>query len=886
MSDVLTRLGAALADRYRIERELGAGGMATVYLAQDLKHDRQVAVKVLRPELAAVIGAERFLAEIKTTANLQHPHILPLHDSGEADGFLFYVMPYVEGVSLRDRITREHQLPVADAVRLAREVASALDYAHRHGVIHRDIKPENILLHDGSALVADFGIALAVSSAGSRMTETGMSLGTPHYMSPEQAMGEREITARSDVYALGCITYEMLVGEPPFTGPTAQAIIARVMTEEPRSLTMQRKTVPHGVEAAVLTALEKLPADRYSSAAEFAAALGDAGTTSRRTTPLPVPLKDKPRRAQLLWPVAAALLGVAALWGWLRPGPVSLPSRQRVVLWRTAYPDFLIPSSVRSQTRVAISPDGANIVFADSLGDDTRLFLKKRNEARPTAIDGTEGAAGPFFSPDGNWIGYFVHGGILRKIRVSGGGSIQLANSGSETYPVGAWLDDGSIAFIDVANALARVPGEGGTVEPLRPATAGHRDDPSVLTALPGSRGLLFTGCPGNCASGSAVYLFDFARDTTRLLVPNATGGWYSPTGHLLYTSRDGGLYAVGFDLKRMTVTSGAVSVADGVAPNGLALSASGTALLSFGTQDLRKSTLVRVSRDGTEESFAPDWTGNFEYPGLSPDGKTLAVSVREGVTQLWVRRDDGSRLRISRGDLGSWRPSWAADGRSFAFTTTNGLSSSAGANEVYQSPIDGSAPPRLLLHIDAGIWEAEFSRDGEWLLVRADDQASFGVFHARRLRGDTTLHMIYSDSSFNTQIALSPDSRWLAFTSDHSGSSEVYVASFPDMRVKYPISQGGGTESRWAHSGRELFFRSHGKLMSLPVAPGTGFSPGSARALFPVTAYANAVNRPQYDVTPDDSHFVMIRRPDREAGQDLVLVEHFFADLQAKVKQ
>jgi eukaryotic-like serine/threonine-protein kinase len=205
-SAIPDRLATALADRYRIERELGAGGMATVYLAHDIKHDRKVAIKVLKPELAAVIGADRFLREIKTIASLQHPHILGLIDSGEVEGTAFYVMPFVEGESLRDLLNREKQLPIADAVRIASEIASALDYAHRHGVIHRDIKPENILLHDGSALVADFGIALAVSTAGgTRMTETGMSLGTPHYMSPEQALGEREITARSDVYALGCV---------------------------------------------------------------------------------------------------------------------------------------------------------------------------------------------------------------------------------------------------------------------------------------------------------------------------------------------------------------------------------------------------------------------------------------------------------------------------------------------------------------------------------------------------------------------------------------------------------------------------------------------------------------------------------------------------------
>ncbi|HEY8062441.1 MAG TPA: serine/threonine-protein kinase, partial [Gemmatimonadales bacterium] len=231
MSATREQLAAALAGRYRIERELGAGGMATVWLAHDLKHDRKVAIKVLHPHLAALVGADRFLKEIRTTANLQHPHILPLFDSGEADGLLFYVMPFVDGESLRQRIAREKRLPIADAVRITSEVASALDYAHRQGVVHRDIKPENILLHEDSALVADFGIAIAPDTGDARLTETGMSIGTPHYMSPEQALGERQLDARTDVYAVGAVLYEMLTGTPPFTGPSAQAIVAKVISQ-------------------------------------------------------------------------------------------------------------------------------------------------------------------------------------------------------------------------------------------------------------------------------------------------------------------------------------------------------------------------------------------------------------------------------------------------------------------------------------------------------------------------------------------------------------------------------------------------------------------------------------------------------------------------------
>jgi serine/threonine protein kinase len=473
---LLTKLQTALAGRYQLDRELGAGGMATVYLAQDVRHARRVAVKELRPELSAVIGAERFLGEIKLTANLQHSHILPLFDSGEADSFLFYVMPFVEGETLRTRLNREKQLPVAEAVRIATEVASALDYAHRHGVVHRDIKPENILLHDGQAMVADFGIALAASKAsGDRMTETGMSLGTPHYMSPEQAMGEREITARSDVYALGAVLYEMLTGDPPFTGSTAQAIVARVVTESPRPLLPQRHTIPPHIEAAVLTALEKLPADRFGTASEFAEALATPTYTAPATAPtVATPAAPIPTRARASsWVTAvavavAAIATAAALWSWFRPKPAPMVNRFSLLL-RPA--EALRPSPTASN--IAISPDGTKLVYIGPAEGGTRLWLRDHDKLRPTPIPGTEGVVSPFFSPDGRQLGFIRNGRTVRILSLEGGPPLTLSDSINSSG--GDWGTDGYV-YIEVDSGLARIRATGGPLEPLYKFSRERRD--------------------------------------------------------------------------------------------------------------------------------------------------------------------------------------------------------------------------------------------------------------------------------------------------------------------------------------------------------------------------------------------------------------------------
>ncbi|MHC4107209.1 MAG: protein kinase domain-containing protein [Planctomycetota bacterium] len=322
MSEIADRLQAALADRYRIERELGRGGMATVYLAEDLKHERKVALKVLRSELAAALGKERFLREITTTANLRHPHILPLYDSGEAGDFLYYVMPWVEGESLRERLDREKQLPVDDALAIARDVADALGYAHARGVVHRDVKPENILLDGGHAVVADFGIARALSAAGAdRLTQTGVSIGTPTYMSPEQAAGDAELDGRSDLYSLGCVLYEMLGGQPPFTGPTAETVSRQHLIAEAAPITNLRPTVPARVAGALARTLTKNPADRFNPAAQFVEALSAADVvppSAPATTSLRSPIRIALMAGGLAIVIAAAWFGGRAL---SRPGP-------------------------------------------------------------------------------------------------------------------------------------------------------------------------------------------------------------------------------------------------------------------------------------------------------------------------------------------------------------------------------------------------------------------------------------------------------------------------------------------------------------------------------------------------------------------------------------
>jgi Tol biopolymer transport system component len=891
VTSVVERLSAALADRYRIERELGAGGMATVYLAEDLKHDRKVAIKVLKPELAAVLGADRFVVEIKTTASLQHPHILPLFDSGTADGFLYYVMPYIKGETIREKLNRETQFGVDEAVRIAREVADALGYAHRNGVIHRDIKPENILLHDGRAMVMDFGIALAVSAAaGGRMTETGLSLGTPHYMSPEQATAEKEISARSDVYSLASVLYEMLAGQPPHSGGSAQQVIMKILTEAPPPVTTLRRSVPPNVSAAVERALEKLPADRFASAAGFAAALGDSSFRGRGVAAGNAMAADGWRQnAAVPALVAAGLLVIALVWAIKRPVPPEPVTRYRLKL---ADGQGLSSSP---WSRLAVSFDGSKLVYVSDGDQSTRLMLRLRDQLDAVALPGTDGAINPAISPDGKHVAFMdrVGSGAIKVVSLAGGTPISITDS-----VVGApgitWGTDGFIYYDRIGlGPLMRVPETGGRAESIGQldSTRGEQQH-SWPDALPNGRGVIMTvsrGGPGAMGSETdEIAVLDLSRGNHHRLVRGIFAR-YSRSGHLLYVTADGTLMGVPFDESRMELTGEPVVLTEGVGVRvgggavDLTLSANGTLWYAAGKVGSSGSLQpVWVGRDGTATPVAPDWFGLIFDPALSPDGERLAVSITESSSQIWVR-DFGAGLlsKLTLKGQQNVKPAWAPDGRSVVF-----VSDQRTDRDLLQRLADGSQPETLRLDEKRPIEEVAFSRDGAWMIYRTGSIPDERDLYARRIGTDSSIVLVATVAS-ETSPALSPDGRWLAYVSNETGTPEVYVRPFPNTGDgRWQISLQGGQEPVWAHSGRELFYRVAGTTnaqMVMDVTPGPSFVPSARRMLFPLTRYSMSATHQQYAVAPD-GRFLMIRSTESDRLDHLVAVENFFEVLKARV--
>lgn len=854
--DVTGQLRTALAGRYEIDQEIGAGGMATVYVARDLRHGRRVALKVLRPELAAVLGSERFLSEIRVTANLQHPNLLPLFDSGESAGLLFYVMPYVEGESLRQRLDREKQLSIDETIRIATAVAGALDYAHRHGVIHRDLKPENILLHDGQPLVADFGIALAVSNAGgTRVTQTGLSLGTPHYMSPEQATGDRNIDGRTDIYSLGAVTYEMLSGEPPHNGNTAQAIIAKLLTEAPRSLTLLRHTVPVHVDAAVHCALEKLPADRFPTAHDFADALD--GKAVAPTAPRAHALGNTTRWQRIaVASTATALLAViAALWAWNRD--VAGPPQPRTRFTLELPADAKINTTVIGRS-MAFSPDGTTLVY---VGDpEAHLYLRSLDDLTPRRIPGTTHASNPAFSPDGRWIAFSQRPGpaALMRVSTSGGAPVAIVDTAGRFD----WGPDGSIIFskgITVrgsglwrTNAGGAAPEQMTTVD----STDHAHGSPSFI---PDGKSILFTILitPTARTELAAMRLDD--RRIVRLGI--AGGSPFYADGFLFFSRSDGTLSAARFDPARLRVLGDPVIMLEGVtikqqaAVADLALSPTGTLIYLSGEAGVQ---LTEATRDGTMRNMRAE-SRFYRHPRVSPDGRRIAMSISSDV---WVFDIAANTLtRLTTHGLAN-TSDWTPDGRRIAYTTLAGESTG-----VWWQPWDASAPAERISPRTRG---SAFTPKMDYMITTVPEAGRFWL-RAVPFGGDTsgkTISVMPSD--IPRQARLSRDGRWLAYVSEETGMPEVYVQPFPGPGGRYQVSSGGGVEPLWSADGSEVFYRGGAALIAAKIAREPEWAVVRRDTLFVMNALPGEV-QPGYDVFPDGKRFVFPRIVSSDAAPVIV---------------
>ncbi|MEO8637029.1 MAG: protein kinase [Gemmatimonadales bacterium] len=872
MTDAADRLTAALADRYRLERELGAGGMATVYLAEDLKHHRKVAIKVLRPELAAVIGAERFLSEIRTTANLQHPHILPLFDSGAADSFLFYVMPLIEGESLRDRLNREKQLPISDAVRIATEVAGALDYAHRHGVIHRDIKPENILLHDGRALVADFGIALAASKAGgSRMTETGMSLGTPTYMSPEQAMGEREITSRSDVYALGVMTYEMLIGDPPFTGSTAQAVVAKVMTEKPVSLQRQRERVPDAVEDAVLTALEKLPADRFATAAEFSAALTGGGPSPRRTSASSGSRTGEGwSRGRAIATVGVVVVTAAAAFMAGRSRgrseiPIIPPSRLAIVT-----PTVGGSGASSLSRQLDITPSGDAIIFVGQANQGgNSLFLQRLDAVSPVEITGSRDVTGPTIAPDGrSIIGLTTNG----TYRLPFGGGVLRTIPVPTTSGTGAFGPDGTFWFTEAnASGISRLTPADSVLPLATEKTRGLR----MQQVLDASTALV-VHAPGGTASGPGMLLNLRSGDLTPLLDGPVTE-IRSVGGELLCVLPDGSLTATPFDRSTHRLLGNPVQVATGVALTGtgiaqFAVAENGT--VAYIPESPR--SLVLIDRAGVARTAIAEQL-NLHAPHFSPDGHRLSLDITStDGRDVWVFSLDQHTLSRATFDHDGHDATWTPDGKFLTY-----LSFKSGVAGIYRTRPGSTAPAESLLASPEIAYSGTWLKDGSAIITDGSNAQENTLGDVIRIDngGRGPIRPLVASGFLESYGVPSPDGRWLAFVSDKSGRQEVYVQSLTDDGDQVQVSQEGATEAIWAPDGRELFYRTtyrgEVQLGAATIATTPTLAVTGQRILFPISDMVGTAPHANFDISPDGRTFAMVRR---SPGSRIMVIQNLSA--------
>jgi hypothetical protein len=850
MSEIMHRLSIVLAARYEFERQIGEGVMATVYLARDIRHGRKVAIKVLNLELAALLGSERFLQEIKVTANLQHSNILPLYDSGAVEDFLYYVMPYVQGESLRAKIDRDGQLDVEETIEIARAVAAALDYAHEQGIVHRDIKPENVLLQRGQALVADFGIALAVSAAGgTRLTGTGLSIGTTHYMSPEQAAGHREVDARSDIYSLGAITYEMLTGDPPHTASTVHAVIAKILSEKPSPISQSRELVPANVDAAVQRALAKSPADRFIRAAHFADALINAGFRLPITAQTIV--AAAPRRTHWWWAGAPVMLAIGLLAGWFLRAATSTPAGPS----ETRPAVFFLPldSGAAVPGYPAVAPDGALLVYPAGEAGSNRLYLRRLDDPIAQPIPRTEGAHSAFFSPDGNWVG-FVADQSMKKVRLADGSEGVIAPY-VEGLAGASWREDDTILFsTEPRGSLFQVSARGGAPSPVVIAQRTLDSGFFFPNFLPGGEAIVFN----TESTGGLIGVLDLKTGESKTFGRGLRPSFVE-TGHLLFANPEGRLAIQEFDFSHLDTIGTPI-----VLPEALGVGR-GRAFFSVS----RGGTLAIIRAAGTDLDLALFdraggqqilfRNGGFWAPRFSPEGSQIAFGDRNP-DDLWIHDlRTQTRRRFTLDGAGNNDPVWSPDGKQIAFSADR-----PSRKDLLVRNTDGTANERQLVVREGLQWPSAWTRDGRIVFtdVPLDEDRDIWIVKA----DGSEAPIPYLDTPFQEKGAVvSPDGRWIAYDSNATGRFEVFVNSFPEPSSPVIVSSTAGRNPRWASNGRELFYWNDDQLIAVRLDLRDRPRVENYTNVLK-TSYASA-DHPNYDVHPDGNRFVVVTgraRPQR----------------------
>jgi Tol biopolymer transport system component len=886
---------------YRITAAIGAGGMGEVYRATDTKLGREVALKLLPGAFASdPERLARFEREAKLLASLNHPNVAQVYGfesitlpEGSASHFL--AMELVEGEDLAERLTRG-PVPVDEALAIARQVAEALEEAHEKGIVHRDLKPANVkVTPDGRVKVLDFGLAKAYageSASGSSTdlsqsptlahtgTQAGVILGTAAYMSPEQARG-RPVDKRADIWAFGVLLYEMLTGRRLFTGETVSDVLAGVLTRELDWSQLPARTPP-GVRRLLRRCLARERRERLRDIGDARLELGEAKEEAGE-----VPVR-RAARTWLAWTAAAAALGIAAwaLWGRSPAERGGVTGGHFTIELPAAAPLVTLEVPGYNASPLDVSPDGRQIVYVSPDGSGTRLHARSMADLTPRALPGTEGARFPFFSPDGQWVGFFADG-KLKKTPLAGGTPVTLAEA-----PEGSgasWSTEGEIVFAPAnASSLAVVSDAGGTPRRLTSLDMAAGDDahrwPQVL---PGHRAALFTVTSWSRET-SDIAVVDLATGARRTVQADVPFARYVPAapgaaaGHLLFV-RAGALMAAPFDPRAAAPAGPALAVLEDVRAAQFDVSDNGVLVYAPGAHAAPDFSLVWADRSGLERKIN-DLGRGYEDLHLSPDGRKVALTIEEAdedsAAHVWLADTGRGTLTRFTFEGQSRDPVWAPDGRSLVF----GSKRAERTYGLYRQPLDGSTPAELVWASPIGIWPDpnSFTPDGRVLVFTTKGKDTGDDIWTLSLDASRTARPWLQTPANENAGRLSPDGRFLAYNSEESGRAEVYVQSFPGAGGKRLVSEGGGVNAIWSRDGRQLFYRRGDQVMMVEVEPGAALTLGKPVALF--SGRYRLTGR-DFDVSPDGKSFVMMRSNDPRTTTRLSVLLDWWRSLDSRLR-